>query len=140
MPWRLIVGPNLSVAEFAALAASAPTGVTIERFRTDFPELLAGCRLSLSQAGYNTVMDILAARARALVVPFAEAAENEQSLRARLLADRGLIGCLEAEAVADPPRLAAAIDAALERPRPAAGAVDLNGAAETARQLTAMLG
>jgi predicted glycosyltransferase len=139
MAWRLIVGPNMSAAEFAALAASAPTGVTIERFRTDFPELLAGCRLSLSQAGYNTVMDILAARARALVVPFAEAAENEQSLRARLLADRGLIGCLEAEAAADPRRLAAAIDAALERPRPPAWAVDLNGAAETARQLKAML-
>ena len=135
-PWRLIAGPNLPAAELADLQAAAPAGVVIERFRSDFPALLARSRLSLSQAGYNTVMDILATGARALVLPFAEGAESEQSLRARLLAERGLLGIAEAE----PVRLAAAIDAALARPRPGPGSVDLDGAAETARQIARMIG
>ena len=104
-PWRLIAGPNLPAAEFAELQGTAPAGVTVERFRSDFPALLARSRLSLSQAGYNTVMDILAVGARALVLPFAEGAESEQSLRARLLAERGLLSLLEPPI--DPARLAA---------------------------------
>jgi predicted glycosyltransferase len=136
-PWRLIAGPNLPAAEFAGLQSSAPAGVTVERFRSDFPALLARSRLSLSQAGYNTVMDILSVGARALVLPFAEGAESEQSLRARLLAERGLLSLMEPPI--EPARLAAAIEAALPRPRPQPGAVDLDGAAETARQLAGML-
>src|SRR5262249_6281779 len=87
--------PNLPAPAYAALAASLPPGVTLERFRADFTDLLARSRLSLSQAGYNTVMDILSARARAVLLPFAEGAETEQSLRARLLAARGLVGLVE---------------------------------------------
>ncbi len=63
--------------------------MTIERFRDDFAALLAGCRVSVSQAGYNTVLDILAARARAVLVPFAAERETEQLLRAERLAARG---------------------------------------------------
>jgi predicted glycosyltransferase len=136
-PWRLIAGPNLPVAEFTGLQSSAPAGVTVERFRSDFPALLARSRLSLSQAGYNTVMDILSVGARALVLPFAEGAESEQSLRARLLAERGLLSLMEPPI--EPVRLAAAIEAALLRPRPQRGALDLDGASETARQLAGML-
>ena len=136
-PWRLIAGPNLATAEFAALSASAPEGVVVERFRRDFPALLARSRLSLSQAGYNTVMDILAVGARAVVVPFADGAESEQSLRARLLADRGLLGLVEPPV--EPDRLAVAIEAALARPRPRPGAIGLDGAAETARCLARMI-
>jgi len=137
-PWRLVAGPNLPADELAALRAAAPPGVAVERFRRDFPALLARCRLSLSQAGYNTVMDILGAGARALVLPFADGAESEQSLRARLFAERGLLSVMEPPA--EPRRLAAAIEAALARPRPRAGAVDLDGARRTARLLVRMAG
>ncbi len=100
--------------------------------------MLARSRLSVSQAGYNTVMEILAVGARALVLPFAEGAESEQSLRARLLAERGLLSLLEPPI--EPARLAArhrgrASAAAASSP----GALDLGGAAETARQLAGML-
>jgi predicted glycosyltransferase len=142
-PWRLIAGPNLPAAELAALREAAPRDVTVERFRADFTTLLARCRLSISQAGYNTVMDILAAGARALVLPFAEGAESEQTLRARLLAERGLLSL--AEPPAEPGRLAAAIDAALAAPRrrlagDGPSGVDLGGARKTARYLAAMIG
>ena len=127
-PWRLIGGINMPEAELTSLARAAPRGVAVERFRADFPRLLSNCRLSVSQGGYNTVMEILAARTRAVVVPFADGAETEQSLRARLLAERGLLTVAETPAAAP---LAAAIDATLDRAPPACD-IDLNGAARTA--------
>jgi predicted glycosyltransferase len=72
-----------------------------------------------------------------VVVPFAAPGESEQALRARLFAERGLIALVEAGA--PPETLAAAIDAAAERPRPEAGAIDLDGAAATARLVREMI-
>ena len=56
--------------------------------------MLRRCRVSVSQAGYNTVLDILAAGARAVVVPFASERETEQQLRAERLAARGVLELL----------------------------------------------
>jgi predicted glycosyltransferase len=136
-PWRLIAGPNLPESEFAGLAANLQPGVMLERFRTDFRELLAASRLSLSQAGYNTIMDILGAGARALVLPFAEGAESEQTLRARLLAARGLLSL--AEPPFEPAPLARAIEAALARPRPGVDRIDCHGAEASAGYLKRLL-
>ncbi|MFO1060264.1 MAG: glycosyltransferase [Dongiaceae bacterium] len=136
-PWRLIAGPNLPDAALAGIAAAAPPGVSVERFRRDFPTLLRNCLISLSQGGYNTVMDLLVAGARAVIVPFAAGNEMEQTLRARRLAARGLVGLVEA-ADLTPERLAAALDAALDRPPPPLAGLDLDGAAGTARCLQAL--
>jgi predicted glycosyltransferase len=117
-PWRLIAGPNLPEQDFRALTASAGTSVIVEQFRGDFQTLLRNCRLSVSQAGYNTVMELLAAGARAVVVPFAEGGETEQPVRARVLADRGLLTVVDPETLT-PESLAAGIDAADRAARPA---------------------
>jgi len=134
-PWRLIAGPNLPAADFAALADAAPAGVTLERFRPDFAALLAGCHLSVSQGGYNTLLDVLQARRRAVVAPFARGGETEQRLRARLLAARGFIQLVEEDAL-DQPRagagLAAAIAEALAAPPPPALGLALDGARRSA--------
>ena len=82
------------------LAAQASEGVIVERARNDFTLRLRNCVLSVSQAGYNTVMETLQAGARAVLVPFAGGGESEQTLRARLLAERGLVHVVE-EDVAD---------------------------------------
>lgn len=120
-PWRLVAGPNLPEAEFAALAAERPLGVSLDRYRPDLPCLLRRCRLSVSQGGYNTLLDLLQAEVPALVIPFAQGEETEQSLRARLLAERGYLHVAE-EAGLDQPfagaGLAAAITATLRAPRP----------------------
>ena len=134
-PWRLIAGPRLPDADYAALAAALPHqssgGVTLERFRDDFPALLRRCLLSISQAGYNTTLDIIGARARAIVVPFAVAGETEQAMRSALLAERGVLHVLP-EAALDGSRLAAAIAGALAAPPPAGPALRLDGAATAA--------
>lgn len=129
--WRVLAGSNLQEASFSALerlAAGIGEGrVVVERARSDFTTLLANCELSVSQAGYNTLMEIVQARARAVAVPFAGGHETEQTLRARCFAERGLLELVEEGALA-PERLAAAIDRAARKPRPAPGAIDLEGA------------
>jgi predicted glycosyltransferase len=132
-PWRLIAGPNLPESDYRALAATTGSNVILERFRADFQTLLRTCRLSVSQAGYNTVMELLAAGTRAVVVPFAEGGETEQPVRARLLADRGLLTVVD-PATLTPESLAAGIDAADRSARPAAS-FNMSGADGTARAI-----
>ena len=135
-PWRLITGHGLPDSAYAALARALPAGVALERFRPDFRALLGRARVSVSQGGYNTLMEILEARTRAVIVPFAEAEETEQTLRARRFAGLGLIELLEATDLA-PTKLASAIDRAEAR-APASLEVDLDGAPASARRLLAL--
>ena len=67
--WCLVTGPNLDRATVSMLHREVPANVAIERFRPDFAALLHHARLSISQAGYNTVADILTARCPAVLVP-----------------------------------------------------------------------
>jgi predicted glycosyltransferase len=129
--WRLIAGRNLPEAAFEALAEDLPSGMALDRHRPDFPALLAGARVSVSQAGYNTALDLLRARVPAVLVPFAEHGETEQTLRAERMQALGL-ATLVPEAALAPDRLAAAIDAA--RPPPLV-AFDLDGARRSAELL-----
>jgi predicted glycosyltransferase len=130
-PWRLIAGPNLPDADFDALRRQAPAGVALERFRADFPALLRRCAASISQAGYNTVLDVLAAGCPSVLVPFAAAAETEQTLRAELLAQRGVVE-LVPEAGLTPARLADALDRALAGGRVAPPSIARDGAGRAA--------
>lgn len=124
--WRIITGIN-----GPDLSAFQQEGIVIEKMRPDFTTLLGNCELSISQAGYNTVMETLQARARAVLVPYRGPGESEQTLRARLLAGRGLAEMLD-EARLDPATLAAAADRAARRDRPSPGDIDLGGARRSA--------
>jgi predicted glycosyltransferase len=130
--WRVLAGVN--AADVAGLRAHEGAGVTVERFRHDFTQRLRNCVLSVSQAGYNTVLETLQAGTRAVLVPFAAGAEAEQTLRATLLAARGLVQRV-GEAALTPATLAAAVGRAAARPRPAPGAIDLGGARRSAELL-----
>jgi predicted glycosyltransferase len=144
-PWRLVTGPYLAPGERTALEARAAAeppldagpAVVVETFRPDLPALLARAALSVSQAGYNTVLDVVASGARAVLVPY-EGSGDEQPLRAGLLAERGLAEVVPAAALA-PAALAAAIDRALARPEaPAAAGLDLGGARRSVACLRAL--
>jgi predicted glycosyltransferase len=114
LTWRLLAGPNLPAGTFEGLAGGLPAGVVLERYRREFPQMLRRCRVSVSQAGYNTILDILAARVPAVVVPFASERETEQRLRADRLAARGVLELVD-EAALTPDRLGRAIERAIER-------------------------
>ena len=91
--WHLLVGRGMAANAFDRLAGSAPDNARIEWARPDFPALLADCAVSISQAGYNTVLDLVAARRPAIVVPFDEGAETEQTVRALAMERAGLARC-----------------------------------------------
>ena len=132
--WRILAGRGLAEADFAALRQSASPNVTVERARPDFPDLLAACALSISQAGYNTVLDLVEAGCRAIVVPFDEGAETEQAVRAEAMERAGLSRCLrfsDAEA-ATPAAFAASVEAALKAGAPRVPAIDQDGAGTVA--------
>jgi predicted glycosyltransferase len=129
--WCLITGPNLPEADFVALQQNAAANTQLVRFRKDFPSLLRGAQLSISQAGYNTVCDLLITGCRAILVPFTAGGETEQSLRAERLQALGLADALpEAGLTAD--MLATAITGALAKPKPTLHPIDLNGAERAA--------
>jgi predicted glycosyltransferase len=131
LTWRLLAGPNLLERAFGTLAGALPDGVVLERYRREFPKMLRRCRVSVSQAGYNTVLDILAAGARAVVVPFASERETEQRLRAERLAASGVLELLP-ETRLTAARLTRAIERAIERD-PQTISVDTGGARRAAR-------
>ncbi len=136
--WLVISGPNLPQAEFDAFAAQAPAHVTLTRFRKDFASLLGSARLSVSQAGYNTVCDILRAGCASVLLPFTAGGETEQIARATRLRDMGRVELIT-EADLTPHTLAAAITKALSAPPPPANLLDLDGAAKTARLIAELV-
>ena len=125
-PWHVLVGRGVAEAEFAALQATAPAHVTVERARPDFRHLLTGAELSVSQAGYNTAVDLLRCGARAILVPFEAGQETEQRLRAERLK---ALGCAEIvpEDELSPERLAEAIRQRLGQPPPPSLSIPTDG-------------
>lgn len=117
-PWHVLVGLGVDEPAFDALRAGAPDNARIARARKDFRNLLAEAAVFIGQAGYNTIMDIVATRARAVLVPFEQGRETEQRLRAEGLAASGTATLLPEDRLT-PSALAEAVDRAAARPRPA---------------------
>jgi predicted glycosyltransferase len=135
-PWRFLAGPNLPAPDLAALTPQP--GIAVEPVRPDFRDLLQKAAVSVSQAGYNTVMDILVSRARSVLVPFSAHGQTEQAFRARRLADRGWAHFVKEESLTRH-GLAAAIDCAAKGSRPRPECIDLDGARRSAAVLAALL-
>ena len=106
--WRLLVSPSIDDSQFRALQQIAGEGIHIERNRPDFSDLVKRARLTISQAGYNTVTDILNSNTAAVVIPYAEADEVEQTMRAQKLQNCGRLVLLPQDDLA-PAAMATAI-------------------------------
>ena len=136
--WRLLAGPNLPREWFNALQNLAHDGVIVERARNDFPALLEAASLSISQAGYNTALDVVSARVRSVLVPFAGKGETEQTVRAESMAAAGLAHIVREDNLT-PETLAAAVDTAWAAPPPGESEIGVAGAAESAQIISEMI-
>jgi predicted glycosyltransferase len=138
---RILAGPHMPVEQFQSLQEriAGRSHITLQRHTTQFLTLLRQADLSISMAGYNTCMDILSAGVRALVWPFNEHENGEQTLRARKLEKLGYVSVLD-PARLEPDYLAAEITRCLNTPaqRPSVP-LDLQGAPKTAELLKALL-
>ena len=137
-PWRFLLGADLPAAARQRLLSQSRPGFVVEPARPDFQSLLRRCHISVSQGGYNTIMDIVAADVPAVVVPFAGGGETEQAQRAAALAAKGWIEVVP-EHDLDPQQLATAINRALSG-RPPRRRLNCDGAMETVRQIEHLLG
>lgn len=132
---KIVAGPFLPEDAWQDLrtrSAGRP-GLSLIRSVPDLGVELRQARASISQCGYNTAMDILRAGVPALIVPFAENGEDEQTRRAQRLAQLGAVRFLD-PADLGPARLAGEIRELL-RFRPSHPDFDLCGGPNSARIL-----
>jgi predicted glycosyltransferase len=134
----VVAGPFCDESTWRQLvdAARPHPLIRLRRTVTDLCGEMAASQLSISQCGYNTALDIVQSRVPALVVPFAERGETEQTDRARRLKELGLLNVLDA-ADLTPTALGAAIEETLEF-QPAAVALDVDGGRRTTRLLKSL--
>jgi predicted glycosyltransferase len=135
--WRILVGENLPESTLLSLQADAEPGIIVERTRPDFRELLSCAAVSISQGGYNTIMDLLVTGVPAVVVAYHDETEREQLLRAQILSTRGLVTLLP-NGELSPQALADAVGVAYER-EPARADIDIDGAQKSIHMLAALL-
>lgn len=90
---QLFTGPYFPEESFSRLQATLPDKVCLSRFTDQFPDWLLAADLSISMAGYNTCMNLLAAGIPALVYPFAQ--NREQRYRVEKLQKFGTFRILE---------------------------------------------
>lgn len=138
--WRFLAGHNLSDQKMDDLEKRTKDlkRVIVERHRHDFRTLLSRCCVSISQGGYNTIVDIISARARAVVVPFSSDSETEQLQRARLLGERGLLTVVR-DSDLTPNSLANAVVETAASPRPTPSTIALDGARQSADYISELV-
>jgi predicted glycosyltransferase len=133
LPMRLIAGPFCPPAAWERLQGRRQEGLEVLRSTPDLAEELRAAAASVSQCGYNTALEIVAAGVPALVVPYATPEEDEQRRRARRLARLGALRVLDPDRL-DPVTLATSIETVLDF-EPADPAIDLDGAHRTTETL-----
>lgn len=136
--WRMIAGDSLPAAVYAEIERQCSGNLTIERARSDFIYVLRNCALSISLGGYNTMMDVMSAGCRNLIVPFSGGIETEQLFRARAFATRGWIQIFDGE-LQNGLAFATAIDEAAAQPINEGPGLDIDGARKTAQLISGML-
>jgi len=99
LPMRIVAGPFLPEPDWRALQAEAGDldGLRLDRSVPNLAGELRKAGASVSQCGYNTALELVTSGTPALVVPFAEGREDEQTKRARRLAALGAVRMLESE-------------------------------------------
>jgi predicted glycosyltransferase len=92
--WTAITGPLMQDPDYQRLRVIGKrTGARVRRFVDNMPTLMGRASVVVGMGGYNTVCDVLSHRVPAVIVP-RHGPSREQSLRADLLAARGLAATL----------------------------------------------
>jgi predicted glycosyltransferase len=135
---KVIAGPFLSEESWRALRLLARNRKQLRLVRhvTDLCNELSGAAVSISQAGYNTCLDVLRAKVPSILVPFAKEDEDEQRRRALRLQDLGAVKMIEQKDLTAE-QLAAEIRR-LMNSRLTTPALDLNGAENSAALIESM--
>lgn len=109
---NVYTGPYMDRKDKAYLHSLAVEGIVVEEFASDFVSLLGVSDLSISMAGYNTCMNIVAANIPSLVWPFGQ--NREQRERALKIARFAPMQILDDQAM-EPEHLCQLIEKNIDR-------------------------
>ena len=88
----------------------------VSRFTNNFLQWMQSAELSISQAGYNTCMNVLETGVKAILVPIPPYVDIDQNIRAQKLADLGVVDTIRSESL-NSENLITAMNNRLKRPR-----------------------
>jgi len=110
----ILTGPLMDPGEKEQLhAMAAGLDVEVWEFRTDIASLISGALGVVGMAGYNTVAESVQARKPLLLVPRVRPGQ-EQLIRARFLAERGLVDMIHPDELT-PATMRSALDRLVTR-------------------------
>lgn len=124
---QIFSGPYLPQEEFHRLAEHNCENIAIERFSPQFIDWLLAADLSVSMAGYNTTMNVLACGVPALMLPFGQ--NREQKMRLDKLSTIAPVTILHPDQL-EPDLLSELLTTQLEKRR-YSPPIDLHGARKT---------
>jgi predicted glycosyltransferase len=126
--FHVFAGPLMPEAAYSRLQTLAlqSSNVTLSRYTADLYAVLKDAAVSISMAGYNTMMDVLSSGVRALVYPVTSNGDQEQCVRAERLARAGIVEVIDSEELA-PDKLARKVERALSQ-APASVILNRDGA------------
>lgn len=87
--WLFLLGEGFDSAIVRTLKQRLGKHGSINSMSEDYNDLLSSSKLSISQFGYNTALDIVQAKIPAVVVPFEGKDETEQLTRAKYFEELG---------------------------------------------------
>ncbi len=134
---EVFAGPFMDEKDYSLLKSLVDNNISASRFTPDFLSYLAASDLSVSMAGYNTCMNLLACGTLALVWPFSQ--NREQRMRAERLAQKAPFTVLNDDDLS-PSRLSAIISNRLSIHSSPAAKINLLGSSNTSRSLESMFG
>jgi len=130
---EMFTGPFRDPAEFKQLTAKSIDGMRIRYFTNRFLDYLSAADLSISLAGYNTCMNLLAARVPAMVLPYSK--QREQPIRVEKIKNFIPMKILRDKDI-EPVQLSRYIQEMLLEPRPLESVpINLDGAENSATYL-----
>jgi predicted glycosyltransferase len=114
--FHVFAGPLMPEEAYGRLQTLAreSRNVRLSRYTPDLTAVLKRSEVSVSMAGYNTMMDVLSSRVRALVYPVTSNGDQEQCVRAERLARAGVIDVIRTEELI-PEELARKLERALSK-------------------------
>ena len=130
---EMFTGPFRDPDEFKKLTAKSVDGIRIRYFTKRFLDYLSAADLSVSLAGYNTCMNLLAARVPAMVFPYSK--QREQPIRVEKIKDFIPMKILRDKDI-EPAKLSRYIQKMLLESRPSGSVpINLDGAENSATYL-----
>lgn len=129
---QLFTGPYLNDSRYDALVRQAGDHAAVDRFTDNYPAWLSVADLSVSMGGYNTTMNVIAARCPALIYPFRQ--NHEQRMRAEKMKNYATLNLLSDQDL-EPERLAEKMLSMLHGQQASLPSVRLDGVQTSTRIL-----